>query len=153
MLRCPKLSLLPRDVMGDALGQLLPHVNAGLNTACALLLLGGRLAIRRGDRGLHKRLMLTAFAVSVIFLVCYLTRIALTGTHRYPGTGAMKAVYLTTLISHMTLAAITPILAIRAIALALRGRLDAHKRIVRYAFPIWLYVSVTGVAVYWMLYH
>jgi putative membrane protein len=134
----------------DLLGQVLPHVNAGLNTTSALLILGGRLAIARGQQTLHKRLMLGAFAVSTVFLLSYLTRFALTGTHTY--AGAWRPLYLTILFSHMALAAVTPGFVIVAIRHALRGRLDAHLRIVRYAFPIWLYVSVTGVVVYGMLY-
>jgi putative membrane protein len=140
-------------MLREQLGQVLPHVNAGLNTLCALLLVAGRVAILRGQRDLHKRLMLSAFTVSALFLVCYLTRFALTGTHPYPGTGPMKTVYLTILFSHMALAAVTPILAIRAIQHGLANRLPEHTRIVRYAFPIWLYVSITGVIVYVMLYH
>lgn len=141
--------MIPREQLGEALAA----VNAGLNASSALLLGAGRLAISRGQAALHKRLMLSAFGVSVVFLISYLTRFALTGSHRYPGHGAAKLVYFCILFSHMTLAAATPPLAIRALQLALTGRIDAHKRIVRYAFPVWMYVSVTGVVVYLMLYH
>jgi putative membrane protein len=95
----------------------------------------------------------SAFAVSCVFLISYLTRVLLTGTHRYPGHGLAKLVYLVVLATHMVLAAATPPLAIRALQLALTGRIDAHKRIVRFTFPVWMYVSVTGVVVYLMLYH
>lgn len=139
--------------VGEQLGAVLPHVNAGLNSLSFVLLVLGRLAIRAGDRLLHKRLMLAAFTTSAVFLISYLARFALTGTHRFGGTGAVKALYLAILFSHMALAAVTPFLAVRAIQLGLAGRWTEHVRVVRWAFPIWLYVSVTGVIVYAMLYH
>ena len=134
------------------LGEILPSVNAGLNAMSALLLFGGRVAIKARKPDVHKRLMVSAFVVSSVFLVCYLTRVALTGTHPFPGHGAAKLVYLLVLFSHMALAAVTPILAIRALQLAWTKRFDKHRRVVRWAWPIWMYVSVTGVVVYWMLY-
>jgi putative membrane protein len=137
----------------DAIGRVLPSVNAGLNSLSAVLLALGRYAIYRRQVTLHRRLMTGAFSVSVLFLVCYLVRVALTGTHRFPGEGLAKIVYLAVLSSHMLLAAVTPVLAIRAIQLGLTGRFEQHRRIVRYAWPIWMYVSVTGVVVYLMLYH
>ncbi len=136
--------------MRDQLGATLPHVNAALNATCVLLLVLGRVAIARGARALHKRLMLSALTVSAVFLASYLVRFALTGSHRYEG--AWKPLYLAILFSHMALAAVTPVLVILAVRHALADRLDAHRRLVRYAYPIWLYVSVTGVIVYWMLY-
>ena len=141
--------MIPREQLGD----LLATVNACLNASCAVALGAGRWAIARRNERLHRRLMITAFSISVVFLVSYLTRFALTGSHRYPGHGLAKLVYLCILFSHMALAAATPPLAIRALQLALTRRIDAHKRIVRWAFPVWMYVSVTGVIVYWMLYH
>ena len=136
--------------MRAELGAVLPHVNATLNAASAVLLLLGRVAIARGAQSLHKRLMLGALGLSTVFLVSYLVRVALTGTHRYEG--AWKPLYLSILLSHMALAAVTPVLVIVAVRHALADRLEAHRRVVRYAFPIWLYVSVTGVVVYAMLY-
>ncbi|HMY60301.1 MAG TPA: DUF420 domain-containing protein, partial [Pseudomonadota bacterium] len=94
-----------------------------------------------------------ALVVSAVFLICYLTRFYLTGAHRYPGVGPMRAVYFALLFSHMALAAATPPLALRAAWLANKGQIDAHRKLVRYAWPVWLYVSVTGVLVYLMLYH
>jgi putative membrane protein len=94
-----------------------------------------------------------AFLVSALFLVSYLVRVALTGTHRYPGDGLWKAVYLGVLGTHMLLAIAVPPLAIRSIWLARRGRLDEHRRLVRITLPAWLYVSATGVLVYLLLYH
>jgi putative membrane protein len=98
-------------------------------------------------------MMGSAFAVSILFLISYLTRVYLTGTHRYPGSGMWKAIYLAVLMSHMLLAAATPPLAIRTVYLAARRRFAAHKKIVRFTLPIWMYVSVTGVVVYVLLYH
>lgn len=138
--------------MNHELGDLLASVNAGLNATSALLIVFGWRAIRAGQRDRHRTLMLSALGVSTVFLIGYLTRVALSGTHRYPGHGVLKAVYLTLLGSHMLLAAVTPVLVIMAVWLALKGRLERHKRVVKYALPIWLYVSVTGVLVYLMLY-
>ena len=135
------------------LGNILPAVNATLNSTSALLLGAGFYFIKQRRVDAHRRCMMTAFAVSALFLVCYLTRFALTGTHRFPGTGVAKLAYLAILISHMLLAAITPVLAIWAIRLARARRFPEHRRLVRYAWPIWMYVSVTGVIVYAMLYH
>ena len=137
---------------GTQLGDTLAAVNAALNATSALLLLAGRRAIARHEIDRHRQFMVAAFAVSTVFLISYLTRVALTGTHRYPGGGWLKGLYLAVLGSHMVLAALTPPLAIRALQLALTRRFDAHRRLVRYAFPIWMYVSVTGVVVYFMLY-
>jgi putative membrane protein len=89
---------------------------------------------------------------STIFLACYLTRVYLTGTHRYPGTGLMKAVYLAILLTHTILAMVTVPLVLRSLFLARRARFAEHRRIARYSLPVWLYVSVTGVVVYLMLY-
>jgi putative membrane protein len=137
----------------EELGNALAAINASLNGTSALCILGGWLAIRGGRRTLHRRLMLTALTVSALFLVSYLVRVYLTGTHRYPGSGVWKALYLTVLSSHMLLAIVTPPLVIRAIYLAVKERLVEHRRLVRWAYPIWMYVSVTGVVVYLMLYH
>jgi putative membrane protein len=136
-----------------SLGDTLAAVNATLNGLSALLILVGWLAIRGGARGRHRTLMLSAFTVSALFLVSYLTRVCLTGTHRYPGHGAWKAIYLAILLSHMTLAMATPPLVIRSLWLALKQRLPEHRRLVRWTLPIWMYVSVTGVLVYALLYH
>lgn len=132
---------------------LLPSVNAALNaTAFVLLLLGWR-AIRRGDRVRHQRLMLAAVTASVVFLAGYLTRMALTGTHRFPGDGALRTFYLALLLTHTVLAALAAPLVLRTLFLALGARFSEHRRIARWTFPVWAYVSVTGVVVYAMLYH
>jgi putative membrane protein len=137
----------------ETLGNVLPSVNASLNSLSAVLLGAGFYFIKQRRTEAHRRCMTSAFVVSALFLVCYLIRVALTGTHRFPGSGLAKLIYLTILFSHMVLAVVTPFLAIRAIWLATRGRFPEHRRLVRYAWPIWMYVSVTGVIVYAMLYH
>ena len=136
----------------NELGDLLASVNATLNAGSAILIFFGWRAIRGGERNRHRALMLSALVVSTVFLVGYLTRVAISGTHRYPGHGALKAFYIALLGTHMVLAAVTPVLVLRSVWLALKGRLEEHKRIVRFTLPIWLYVSVTGVIVYLMLY-
>ena len=130
----------------------LPTVNAFLNGTSALLLTGGYLFIRNKRVQSHRICMTLAFLVSILFLISYLTYHALHGSTRFPGVGWVRPTYFTILISHTALAiAIVP-LAIRTLTLALRSRFAEHRRIARWTFPMWLYVSVTGVVVYWMLY-
>lgn len=133
--------------------QLHPAINASLNLTCFVFLVLGRMAIARGDQELHRRRMLAAFAASSIFLVSYVIRFATTGAHKYPGAGWDRTVYITMLISHMVLAVVLVPLVIGALRRALRGDYAAHRRLVRFTWPIWMYVSVTGVLVYLMLYH
>lgn len=130
-----------------------PAINAALNLTCFVFLVLGRVAIARNDVALHRQRMLVAFTASTIFLISYLIRFATTGAHRYPGEGWDKTLYLTTLFSHMALAVVLVPLVIGALRRALRGDFAAHKRLVRFTWPIWVYVSVTGVLVYLMLYH
>ncbi len=134
-------------------GNTLAGVNATLNGLCFILLFLGWRFIKSKNIRWHRNMMGTAFAVSVIFLISYLTRFYLTGVHRYSGTGLMKQVYLTILLTHTVLAATVPFLAIRTLYLALKNRIEAHKKIAKITLPIWMYVSVTGVIVYLMLYH
>jgi uncharacterized membrane protein YozB (DUF420 family) len=130
----------------------LPALNAALNATSALLLLAGYLLIRAGRRESHRRVMLAALACSALFLSSYLVYHFNVGSVRFRGTGAIRTVYLAILLSHTLLAvAILPLVLITA-SRALRGRFDAHRRIARYTLPLWGYVSVTGVIVYWMLY-
>ncbi len=136
---------------GSDFGFSLATLNASLNGLSGLLLLCGFIAIRKKRVDLHWKFMVSAFGASVLFLVSYLTRVYLTGVHHYSGTG--RTFYLTLLGTHTTLAAVTPFLAIRTLYLAARKRFEAHRQIARVALPIWLYVSVTGVVVYFMLYH
>jgi len=130
----------------------LPAVNAGLNALCAVLLLIGFAFIRSRNVAAHRRTMKTAFVVSVLFLVSYLTYHSHAGVHRYPGTGAVRSVYLAILATHTVLAAAVVPLVLRTLHLANRGRFIEHRRIARWTLPIWFYVSVTGVVVYLMLY-
>lgn len=131
---------------------LLPAWNAALNATAAVLLVLGFRAIRAGRRERHQRLMVSAVAVSAVFLVSYLTRVALTGTHRFPGEGWPKAGYLALLLSHTVLAALCLPLVLGSLSLALRGHFPQHRRLARWTLPVWLYVSVTGVLVYLLLY-
>jgi putative membrane protein len=133
--------------------QLHPAINAALNLTCFVFLVLGRVAIARGNRGLHRKRMLGAFTASAVFLVSYLIRFATTGAHKYPGDGWDRTLYLITLFSHMALAVALVPLVVSALRRALRGDFPAHLRIVRFTWPIWVYVSVTGVLVYLMLYH
>lgn len=131
----------------------LPALNAVLNGTSAVLLAAGWVLIRRGRKRAHKRTMIAAFAVSCAFLVSYLVYHYTAGVTHFQGAGAIRAVYLSVLASHTILAAAVPFLAVATLWRGLKSRFDAHRRIARWALPIWLYVSVTGVAVYWMLYH
>ena len=133
--------------------QIHPAINAALNFTCFVFLVLGRMAIARDDVALHRRRMLGAFTASAVFLASYVVRFATTGVHRYPGDGWDKTLYLVTLFSHMALAVVLVPLVIGALRRALRGDFAAHKRLVRFTWPIWMYVSVTGVLVYLMLYH
>lgn len=133
--------------------QLHPAINAALNLTCFVFLVRGRIAIARGDRDAHRRFMLRAFAASVVFLASYLIRFATTGAHKYPGDGWDRTLYLVMLLSHMVLAVVLVPLVIGALRRALRGDFIAHRRLVKWTWPIWTYVSVTGVLVYLMLYH
>lgn len=131
----------------------LPTVNAGLNALAAALLVAGWIAIRRGRPRAHRTAMVAAFAVSTVFLGCYLTYHWLVGHVPFAGTGIVRPVYFAILISHVVLATVVPVLAIAMFALAIRGRFETHRRVGRVALPIWLYVSVTGVVIYLMVYH
>ncbi len=130
----------------------LPALNATLNGVSAVLLVWGFTLIRRGRKRAHQRVMLAAFVTSVLFLVSYLVYHAQVGSVRYQHTGPIRTVYFAILLTHTVLAAAVPPLAIVTLSRALRGRFDRHRAIARWTLPIWLYVSVTGVTVYWMLY-
>ncbi|MCW5982139.1 MAG: DUF420 domain-containing protein [Bryobacteraceae bacterium] len=130
----------------------LPALNACLNATSAALLVAGRRLIRKGRVQTHKRVMIGAFSVSVLFLVSYLIYHYEVGSVRFQKTGAIRTIYLTILASHTILAAAVPVLAVLTLYRGLRGRFDKHRRIARWTYPIWLYVSVTGVVVYLMLY-
>jgi uncharacterized membrane protein YozB (DUF420 family) len=130
----------------------LPALNAVLNTASAVLLVVGYRLVRAGRRDAHRRVMLAALATSTVFLASYLVYHAQVGSVRFTGQGPVRALYFAILISHTLLAAAIVPLVLMTLSRAQRGRFDAHRRLARYTLPLWLYVSVTGVVVYVMLY-
>jgi putative membrane protein len=129
-----------------------PTLNASLNALATVLLVVGWVLIRRGHERAHRNTMLAAFGVSVLFLACYLVYHGLVGSVPYQRTGPLRAVYYTILLSHVLLAACVPVLASLTIYWGLRDRRQRHRRLARWTLPIWLYVSVTGVVIYLMLY-
>ena len=131
----------------------LPTVNAPQNATAAILLVVGYVFIRKGRIAQHRACMIAAFIVSTLFLVSYLTYHAQVGSKRFPGTGTIRTIYLSILLTHTVLAALVPFLAIITLWRALAARFDRHVPIARWTLPIWLYVSVTGVLVYLMLDH
>jgi len=140
-------------VSAEAIGNLLAPVNATLNLSSFILLLAGLTYIRRGDRSAHRRCMLGAVTASGVFLVLYVIRFALTGTHRFAGPDTARTVYLGILFSHMILAVVVLPMVLRLLWLAKQERFVEHRRLARWTFPIWAYVSVTGLTVYVLLYH
>ena len=130
----------------------LPGVNATLNAISALLLCAGYALIRSGRIAQHRACMLAACAASTLFLTSYVVYHLNVGSVAFTGQGPIRVVYFTVLISHIVLAALILPLALVTLIRALRERFAAHAAIARWTLPIWLYVSVTGVAVYWMLY-
>lgn len=133
-------------------GDTLASVNAALNATSALALGVGFLFIKRREVRLHRRAMLTALAASGLFLIFYVTRVGLTGTHEFAGEGVAKTIYLSILFSHMILAVLLVPLVIRLVYLVRIKRFHDHARLARWAFPVWAYVSVTGLVVYVLLY-
>lgn len=133
--------------------EILPHLNAALNTISTVLLIIGFAMIRSGRRGAHKKVMISAIIVSGVFLIFYLIYHFSAPIFVFPGTGWSVPAYYTLLISHVILAtAVTPMVAITAWR-ALHGSFDRHKAIARWTLPVWLYVTVTGVMIYAILYH
>jgi uncharacterized membrane protein YozB (DUF420 family) len=130
----------------------LPAVNASLNALAAVLLVTGYALIRRRRWIAHRNVMTAALICSVLFLTSYLIYHAQVGSVRFPGTGTPRTVYLAILLTHTVLAAAVPFLAGVTVVRAWRKRYPQHKKLARWTLPIWLYVSVTGVVVYWMLY-
>ena len=130
----------------------LPHLNAALNATSGVLLFTGWRFIRARKVERHRACMIAALVCSAIFLTSYLTRITLGGTHVYPGDGWDRIFYLGLLGTHVVLAAAVPFLALRTVWLGLQRRDAVHRRWARVTFPIWMYVSVTGVLIYWILY-
>jgi uncharacterized membrane protein YozB (DUF420 family) len=133
----------------------LPPVNAALNGTAAVLLVVGRRLARKRRFDAHRRVMTAAFAVSSLFLVLYVAHKASRGfvNTAFNVEGIAHIAYLVMLFTHVTLAVTVPMFAIALVVLALRGRRDRHRRLARFAWPIWMYVSVTGVLIYVLLYH
>ena len=138
--------------------EILPSINATLNGLAFLLLLGGFFAIKKKNVRAHKTFMISAFVVSILFLACYVTYHTLRqmqtgiGHTKFLGTGPIRPIYYTLLISHVILAILNVPLILITMYRALTGQFTRHRRIARWTFPIWAYVSVTGVVVYLMLY-
>ena len=130
----------------------LPAVNASLNALSGVLLLVGYILIRARRIAAHRAVMITAFATSSLFLICYLVYHAQVGSVPFPRHGFVRPLYFTILITHVILAATVPPLAIVTMTRGLKGRYPQHRKIARWTFPIWMYVSVTGVLVYVLLY-
>ena len=130
----------------------LPLLNALFNATSVILLLIGHSRMKQGKIEQHKRFMIAAFTTSVLFLISYLVYHAEVGVVRFGGTGWVRTLYLVILATHTVLAAAVPILATITLTLGLRSRFVQHRKIARWTYPIWLYVSVTGVVIYLMLY-
>jgi uncharacterized membrane protein YozB (DUF420 family) len=130
----------------------LPSVNAALNGTAAVLLVWGYALIRRRRIQTHRRVMIAAFVTSILFLISYLVYHSQVGSVRFEHTGILRTVYLSILATHTVLAASVPFLAIVTLRRAVGARFDKHRQIARWTLPIWIYVSVTGVVVYVMLY-
>jgi putative membrane protein len=135
----------------------LPHVNVSLNVLATVLLVMGFILIKQKREAAHKKMMLATFGVNVIFLISYLTYHYFAGSKPFPtdpdvAPAAVRYFYYVLLATHVILAALVPILAIWTIVLGLKGRRESHRRLAKWTWPIWLYVSVTGVIVYLMLY-
>lgn len=148
------LVLRPRDAATAATGldlRFLPAVNATLNATASALIIAAVWAIRTGQRALHRRLMLSALGCSVLFLVGYLAYHYVHGDTRYPGEGAARTAYLFILASHVVLSITVVPLVLTTLWLSLSGRFATHRKVARVTFPIWLYVSVTGVLIFFML--
>jgi uncharacterized membrane protein YozB (DUF420 family) len=130
-----------------------PAINAALNGVSAVLLLVGRWFIKQGRMTVHRAIMIAALVSSGLFLGCYLYYHAHVGSVHFQGQGWARPVYFTILISHTVLAAIIVPMVIITLSRALRERFDRHRAIARWTYPVWLYVSITGVVIYLMLYH
>jgi putative membrane protein len=132
---------------------LLPHLSAGLNGAMLALLIAGFAAIRRGRRDVHPKLMVSALMLGVAFLILYVVQYSLMGHRRFPGDDAVRTLFLAILTTHTILAVVAVPLILRSVYLAARRRFAEHRRFVHFTYPIWLYVSFTGIVIYWMNNH
>lgn len=129
-----------------------PAINALLNATCAVFLVIGWRAIKSGNIALHKKCMLAAFTASTVFLASYLARFYISGAHEYPGSGWDKYLYFTILFTHMIGAVVVLPMVLRTLFLGLKDQRQKHRKIARWTWPIWAYVSVTGLLVYLLLY-
>lgn len=129
----------------------LPALNAACNAVTTILIVLGLSAIGRSDREVHRRRMLSAFATSTLFLIGYIVYHALHGETKFPGQGFVRPVYFTILISHIVLSAITLPMILTTFWFALSNQLVRHVKLARWTYPIWLYVSITGVVIFFML--
>ena len=143
-----------QDILIFSEASMLPHVNATLNSLAAVLLMAGLFLIKANKETAHKIAMLSAFAVSIAFLACYLTYHATNLSQEFPRAEypSVAIFYYILLASHVLLAMTVPVLAVITIYLGIKDRRAAHKKMAKWTFPIWLYVSVTGVVIYIMLY-
>jgi uncharacterized membrane protein YozB (DUF420 family) len=130
----------------------LPALNASLNATCFVLLTTGYVLIRRGRVAQHRAVMIAAFCTSVVFLISYLTYHAQIGSKPFPHQGPIRIVYFTILLTHTVLAMVIVPMVLITLSRGLKRRDDRHRAIARWTLPLWMYVSVTGVIVYWMLY-
>ncbi len=144
---------LPAKLDFGAWTKSLSHVIGAINSLTTVLLVAGLILIRQNKINLHRAAMTAAFSLGAVFLVCYVTYHLTNPANRYNGEGFSRYVYFFFLITHVLLSLIVLPLVLRAMFFAVTNRFDRHKRIVRYAYPIWLYVSASGVIVYLMLYH
>ena len=130
----------------------LPTLNAILNGTAAVFLAAGYVHIRRGRTETHKRCMLAALTTSALFLISYVVYHSHAGSRPFPGVGYMRVIYFTILVTHVVLAAAILPLALTTVTRGLRAQYERHVRIARWTLPLWMYVSITGVVIYWMLY-
>lgn len=131
----------------------LPAVNAILNGTAALLIVVGIYLIKSGRQRAHRAVMISAVVASSLFLISYLTYHAHIGSKHFPGHGVARTIYFSILLTHTVLAAVVVPLVLITLTRGLKGRFDRHRPIARWTYPVWLYVSVTGVVIYVMLYH
>jgi uncharacterized membrane protein YozB (DUF420 family) len=131
----------------------LPALNAILNGTAAVLILSGIYLIKTGRRRAHRTAMISAFIASSLFLVSYLTYHAHIGSKHFPGQGTARTIYYSILLTHTVLAVVVVPMVLVTLTRGLKGRIDRHRPIARWTYPVWLYVTVTGVVIYVMLYH
>jgi len=130
--------------------EIIIHFNASMNLIITVLLISGYIAIRRGRRDLHPRFMLSAFGFGVLFLIGYVIQVIVSGHGHFPGDDWVRKLFLGILLTHTLCAVVIVPLILRTLYLAFKKRFEAHRRLAPFAFGLWLYVSVTGVVIYWM---